>query len=106
MRRRAALVVAERERVEQAVRALLPEVPPTQANFVWLPLAGAKAAKLATACEAADVIVRPFPREGVRVTIGTPAENDAFLAIAEKTLRPRRPRPVQSRSRSLARSDV
>ncbi len=28
------------------------------------------------------MIVRPFPGDGVRVTIGTPAENDAFLAAA------------------------
>jgi histidinol-phosphate aminotransferase len=34
------------------------------------------------------VIVRPFPGDGVRVTIGTPAENDAFLAAAEEALQP------------------
>ncbi len=84
MRRRAALVVAERERVAQAVRALLPEVPPTQANFVWLPLAGDRATELAAACEAGGVIVRPFAGDGVRVSIGTPEENDLFLAIAER----------------------
>src|SRR5690349_14795752 len=38
MSRRAAKVVAERERLLAAVRKLLPEVPETQANFVWLPL--------------------------------------------------------------------
>jgi histidinol-phosphate aminotransferase len=82
MRRRASLVVAERERVVAAVRSLLPEVPPTQANFVWLPLAGDRATALAAACEAGGVVVRPFAGDGVRVTIGTPEENDAFLAIA------------------------
>ena len=35
------------------------------------------------ACEARGVIVRPFAGDGVRVTIGTPDENDAFLAAAE-----------------------
>jgi histidinol-phosphate aminotransferase len=84
MRRRAALVVAERERVEQAVRSLLPEVPRTQANFVWLPLPGSRAAEFAAECEAGGVIVRAFPPDGVRVSIGTPEENDAFLSIAEK----------------------
>lgn len=82
MRRRAALVVAERERVAQAVRSVLPAVPPTQANFVWLPLAGDEAAEFAAACEAGGVLVRPFAGDGVRVSIGTPDENDAFLAIA------------------------
>ena len=40
----------------------------------------------AAACEAEGVIVRPFAGDGVRVTIGTPDENDAFLAAAEKAL--------------------
>jgi histidinol-phosphate aminotransferase len=30
--------------------------------------------------------VRPFQPEGVRVTIGTPEENDAFLSAAEAAL--------------------
>jgi histidinol-phosphate aminotransferase len=37
-------------------------------------------------CEARGVIVRPFAGDGVRVTIGTPQENDAFLAAAESAL--------------------
>jgi histidinol-phosphate aminotransferase len=85
MRRRAELVVAERERVEAAVRKLLPEVPETQANFVWLPLRD-KANEFAAVCERHRVIVRPFQGDGVRVTIGTPDENDAFLAAAEEAL--------------------
>jgi histidinol-phosphate aminotransferase len=85
MSRRAALVVAERERVESAVRAWLPEVPPTQSNFVWLPLRD-RAADFAAACEAAGLIVRAFAGDGVRVTIGTAEENDAFLVAAEKYL--------------------
>ena len=32
------------------------------------------------------MIVRPFAGDGVRVTIGTPAENDTFLAAAESAL--------------------
>lgn len=85
MSRRAALIVSERERVAAALRAAMPEVPETQANFVWLPL-GDRAADFAAACEAAGVIVRAFAGDGVRVTIGTPEENDTFLAAAEKFL--------------------
>jgi histidinol-phosphate aminotransferase len=81
VRRRCALVVTERERVTEAVRRLFPDVPSSQANFVWLPL-GDRAAEFGAACEKQGVIVRPFPGDGVRVTIGTPAENDAFLAAA------------------------
>jgi histidinol-phosphate aminotransferase len=87
MRRRAALVVAERERLLAAVRKLLPDdgVPDSQSNFVWLPL-GERSVGFAAGCERHRVIVRPFPGEGVRVTVGTAEENDAFLAAAEDTL--------------------
>jgi histidinol-phosphate aminotransferase len=83
MRRRAGLVVAERDRVASALRAFRPDVPPTQANFVWLPL-GDEATAFANACEEAGVIVRAFAGDGVRVTIGTAEENDTFLTAAEK----------------------
>jgi histidinol-phosphate aminotransferase len=89
MARRVALVVGERERLEVTLHKLLPPevgmVPPTQSNFVWLPL-GEHAVPFAQACEAAGIIVRPFSGEGVRVTVGTPEENDAFLTAAESYL--------------------
>jgi histidinol-phosphate aminotransferase len=78
MARRASLVVAERDRVLTAARKVIFDVPETQANFIWLPI-GDRAADLAAAAEQAGVIVRPFAGDGVRVTIGTPEENDAFL---------------------------
>jgi histidinol-phosphate aminotransferase len=83
--RRCALVVAERERVTEGLRKLSVEVPVSQANFVWLPL-GDEAAAFGAACESRGVIVRPFQSDGVRVTIGTPEENDAFLGAAEAAL--------------------
>ncbi|GAA4456697.1 histidinol-phosphate transaminase [Phytohabitans houttuyneae] len=85
VQRRCALVIAERDRLGEAVRKLGIDVPDSQANFVWLPL-GDRSAAFGAACEARGVIVRPFPGDGVRVTVGTPAENDAFLAAAEAAL--------------------
>ncbi|MFH9552176.1 histidinol-phosphate transaminase [Streptomyces sp. NPDC017435] len=79
--RRAALTVAERERVRKRLRALGYEVPASQANFVWLPLAG-DSADFALYCLSGKVVVRPFLGEGVRVTIGLPQENDTLLALA------------------------
>ncbi|MEV8514465.1 histidinol-phosphate transaminase [Dactylosporangium sp. NPDC051484] len=79
MQRRVDVVVAERSRVVDAVRKVYPEVPETQANFFWLPL-GDKSAEFAATCERAGVIVRAFQGDGVRVTIGTPQENDALLS--------------------------
>jgi histidinol-phosphate aminotransferase len=85
MQRRVALVISERERLLPAIRKLVPDVPETQANFVWLPL-GDGAVEFAAACEQAGVIVRPFAGHGVRVTVGLPEENDRFLAAAESAL--------------------
>ena len=57
------------------------DVTPSEANFVWLPL-GRDSAGFAEHCARADVIVRPFPGEGVRVTIGLAEENERFLTAA------------------------
>jgi len=54
----------------------------SQANFVWLAV-GEEAAGLAAALEARAVITRPFAGDGVRVTVGTPEEDDAFLAALD-----------------------
>jgi histidinol-phosphate aminotransferase len=56
-------------------------VPPTEANFVWLPLAD-RSAEFAGHCEAAGVSVRSYLPDGVRVTVADPEANDAFLAAA------------------------
>jgi histidinol-phosphate aminotransferase len=74
-------VVSERARVSAELLALGYEVPPSQANFVWLPL-GTSATQWASGCEQHGVIVRPFAGHGVRVTVGTMAENDRLLDAA------------------------
>lgn len=80
-------VISERGRVTAALRAAGYEVPDSQANFVWLPLRE-RAAEFAAHAEDHKVIVRPFADAagGVRVTIGAPEENDAFLAAASSFL--------------------
>ncbi len=74
-------VVKERDRVSAALRADGWTVPETEANFVWLRL-GDHTTAFAQACEATGVAVRPFAGEGARISIGTSASNDAFLALA------------------------
>jgi histidinol-phosphate aminotransferase len=74
-------VVAERGRVRAELLALGYDVPPSQANFVWLPL-GERTAEFNEHCMDHKVIVRAFAGDGARVTVGDPAENDAFLAAA------------------------
>jgi histidinol-phosphate aminotransferase len=75
-------LVAERARVYETLTAQGWTVPETQANFIWLRL-GARTVDFAAACEQAGVIVRPFPGEGIRATIGERAANDLFLQAAE-----------------------
>jgi histidinol-phosphate aminotransferase len=78
---RVADLVRERDRVRATLLNLGYEVPPSQANFVWLPL-GDATIDWATGCEERKVIVRPFAGSGARVTIGTPEQNDRFLAAS------------------------
>jgi histidinol-phosphate aminotransferase len=84
--RRVDEVVAERDRVRATLLALGYEVPPTRANFVWLPL-GDATTSWAAGCEDRGVIVRGFAGHGARVTVSTPAENDRFLAAAAELAR-------------------
>jgi histidinol-phosphate aminotransferase len=82
---RVAEVLAERTRVTEKLRGMGIDVPRSQANFVWLPL-GDAAVPFAAACERRGVIIRPFAGDGVRVTIGSPEENDTFLSVVEPAL--------------------
>jgi histidinol-phosphate aminotransferase len=81
LRARCDKVIAERDRVYRALLELGYEVPPSNGNFVWLPL-GARAMEFNEHCVEHNVLVRSFAGDGSRVTIGLPEENDAFLAAA------------------------
>jgi histidinol-phosphate aminotransferase len=74
--------VKERERVRNALLADGWKVPPSEANFVWLRL-GERTMEFSAACDAHGVSVRPFEGEGCRVSVGSPEENEAFLAVAK-----------------------
>ncbi|PXY31901.1 histidinol-phosphate transaminase [Prauserella muralis] len=78
---RCADLVLERTRVRDALLEAGYEVPESQANFVWLPL-GERASAFAEHALEHKVVVRPFAGDGVRVTIGTPEQNDVFLEAA------------------------
>ncbi|MET7766822.1 histidinol-phosphate transaminase [Streptomyces sp. NPDC005336] len=83
LRARVDALVTERSRVWEALTGQGWTVPDSQANFVWLRL-GERTADFAAACEAAGVVVRPFPGEGMRATIGEREANDIFLRVAEE----------------------
>ena len=76
---RVAELLAERERVAAALAARGYRLPKSEGNFVWLPL-GDLTSDVHLELEKAGVVTRPFAGEGIRVTIGTPEQNDRFLA--------------------------
>jgi histidinol-phosphate aminotransferase len=66
---RVATVRHERGRLVRYLAARRIRHLPSMTNFVWLPL-GRSSQAFADACGDAGVLVRPFPNEGVRVTVG------------------------------------
>ncbi|WBB77302.1 histidinol-phosphate transaminase [Micromonospora sp. WMMD882] len=82
-------IVRERTRVRRLLHDAGHRVPPSQGNFLWLPF-GDRSADFAAHCRDNGIAVRVFGDDGVRVTIGTATENDAFVAAA----RTYRRRPV------------
>jgi histidinol-phosphate aminotransferase len=76
-------VVLERTRAHDTLLAMGLPVARSQANFLWLPL-GKNSVSFGQRCGDAGVAVRVFADEGVRVSVGLPAANDAFLAVAQR----------------------
>jgi histidinol-phosphate aminotransferase len=74
---RVALNAAGRERLEARLATLGVRYVASQANFVYLRL-GAPTEVVAEAFVRHGVIVRPFPAGWVRVSVGSPAENQRF----------------------------
>ncbi len=74
-------IVAERDRVVDALRDQGWDLPDAQGNFCWFDL-GERTVDFAAAADEAGIMVRPFAGEGVRVTIGEPAANDVLLKVA------------------------
>jgi histidinol-phosphate aminotransferase len=74
-------IVAERGRVLDALRGQGWTIPESQSNFFWIPAAG-EASALATSLQSASppILSRPFPGDGVRITIGSSEENDHLIA--------------------------
>lgn len=90
MEDRVALIVSERERVAAALGALSSKVWPSDASFILFQ-PGRDASAVWQALLEKGVLVRDcssWPRLSgcLRVTIGTPEENDAFLAALKETL--------------------
>src|ERR1700733_9664693 len=71
-------LVDERDRVSAGLRDAGFVLPPSQTNFVWLPL-GPRTLNFVKQAADARLVVRPYGTDGVRVSVGAPEENDALL---------------------------
>ncbi|NKX56442.1 histidinol-phosphate transaminase [Arthrobacter mobilis] len=81
LQERVDVLIRERRRVHAAlVEAGLP-VLPSRANFLWI-AAGGRTAELNQVLEEHGLAARAFDGEGIRVSIGTPAANDALIRAA------------------------
>lgn len=84
MQRSVAKVAATRDRVIAALGAAGYQIPQSRANFFWLECGGEGGAAVYSRLRACGILVRFFDtdvlRSGVRVTVGTDEEMDAFLA--------------------------
>ena len=82
--------IAERLRVEEGLRELGLATAETQANFSWIDLGDADEAEVVAGLAERQIAVRPGTPLGdpghIRVTYGTAAENDRFLAALGELL--------------------
>lgn len=84
---RVARVVAERTRVADALRASGHDVAPSSANFLFFAPKGRDAAEVREQLRRRGVLVRDVTAAAagrLRVSIGTPGENDLFLEALEE----------------------
>ena len=81
-------ILAERARVIAALVDAGWSIPDAQANFVYLPL-GDRTDAIYLELEKRGVVTRPFSNEGIRVTIGSEAQNTRFLSTLAEIASPR-----------------
>ena len=74
-----AVLLVERVRCVETLTGAGVETVPTQGNFVFVPTAE-RTTDIAVAMEKKGVVTRPFPDFGLRITVGSPEENDRWLA--------------------------
>jgi histidinol-phosphate aminotransferase len=78
---RVADIVGARTRLVEGLRALGFDVPDAQGNFVWLGLGGRTAAA-DDVFHAHGIVVRAFPGDGIRISIGEQESVDRVLEAA------------------------
>ena len=75
-------VIQERIWFETELAKLGFNLPPSQANFVWIPM-GDRTEEFALRSEGIAVSIRPFPGEGVRISIGERPALERVIELAK-----------------------
>lgn len=78
---RVAVIVERRTRLIEGLRAQGWDVPDSQANFVWLPT-GERTDEIAAAFGENDLVVRAFPGDGIRISVGEEGSIARVLEVA------------------------
>jgi len=78
---RVGALVAERERVVKGLADVGLVVPEAQGNFVWF-AAGDRTLDLAAAADELGIVIRPFPGDGARISIGESEANGRIIELA------------------------
>ena len=76
-------VVSERIWFEAELKKLGFNLPISQANFVWIPM-GERTEEFAKRSEGIAVAIRPFPGEGVRISIGERQALERVIELAKE----------------------
>ena len=76
-------VVGDRLWFEAELAKLGFKIPPSQANFVWIPM-GERTEEFAKRSEGIAVSIRPFPGEGVRISIGERQALERVIELAKE----------------------
>lgn len=79
--RHAEEIARERDRVVAAARELGWTVPDSTANFIWLRLDDERRERLMAAFDRAEILVRAYPGDGIRITVASPIANDRVLTV-------------------------
>lgn len=75
-------ITSERERLREAFIRQGWNIPPSETNFLWMPL-GEDSDPMAAALEQRGLLVRSFSGAGLRITVGSPEANDLLIAVLD-----------------------
>lgn len=92
LRERVATIVERRRELRDGLRAQGWPVPVSQSNFIWLPT-GEQTLEVATMFEQADLIVRPFAGDGIRISVGEHESVEKILEVAKRVVDSLQPTP-------------